>query len=261
MKFYNSFIFFFLGLIFWQMFAIANMPEFSQDDKKKIEKLFSYLVLDEGFAYVLFGSKPMSTTGFDNNIQATCEEMGQHPMFELESLWHTWEKYSDYVPMNDFVLFAQRRDEWFEIFLINKLNALNIIKDNLVLFREKLSKNLTPREIIDNIVASRSVFRDGLNKSQALFGLLLGYGKKNAVGFENHFTKNRKAHFLFPKKSAEIVPIEMDELIVPCFASFSNKETNRIIKKYLQERNKIIEIYSKGDFLETTLSRLASHQE
>jgi len=239
---------------------IASLSEIRVDDKEKIEKFFSYLLFDEGFSYVLFGSKPMSTTGFDKNIQPTCEEMLQHPMFELESLWQVWKKYSDSFPMKDFFLFTQSRDGWFEVFLINKINALKTIEANLSLFRNKLERNLSPKEILENIITSRNVFIDGLNKSQALYGLLLGYGKKNAVGFEK-YTERRNISLPFPKKSADILPIEMDELIVPCFASFSDDETLQIVKKYSRERDIIREIYSKGNFLEITLDRLMSNLE
>lgn len=243
--------------------VITHLSQISQEDSEAIEKLLSYLFLDEGFSYVLFGSKPMSMIGHDKNTPASYQELYPHPLFELESWWQTWEKYSHLFPMKEFFLFAQNGDEWFEVCLINKSNALTVIEKNLPLFRDKIDANFSSREILEHIVSSHNVFRDGLNKSHALLGLLLGYGKQNAVGFEKYFSKNRKLHFLSfaPRNSAEIMHLEMDELAIPSFSSFSNKETFQIVKTYNQERDRIIEIYSKGDFLETTLSGLASHRE
>lgn len=265
MKLFKLFIPFFLLFCSFsnQMLAVTHLSQISKADKEKIEKLLSYLFLDEGFSYVLFGSKPMSTIGHDKNTPASYQELYPHPLFELESWWQTWEKYSHLFSMKEFFLFAQNGDEWFEVFLINKSNALKVIEENLTLFRDKIGTNFSSSEILEHIVSSRNVFRDGLNKSHALLGLLLGYGKQNAVGFEKYFSKNRKLHFLSfaPRNSAEVVHLEMDVLAIPSFSSFSNKETNRIVKKYNQERDRIMEIYSKGDFLETTLNRLASHQE
>lgn len=236
---------------------VAGLSTLPQEDKEAIENFFSYLFLDEGFAYVLFGSKPMSTTAYDNRIQATCEEMRQHPMFALESWWQTWEKVSHAFPLKDFSFFAQRREGWFEIFLVNHSHALDIIEKNLALFREKLGCNFTPKEILESIVSSDSVFKEGLKESQALFGLLLGYGKNNAIGFENYFTKNKKSHS--PTKSMELMSMQEEELAVPSFASFSKKETYKLIEKYRKERSVILELYSNGNFFELTLSRLTSN--
>lgn len=244
-----------------QMHAVTHLSQIPKEDSEKIDKLFSYLFLEEGFSYVLLGSKPMSTIGHDKNTPAAYQELYPHPLFELESWWQIWEKYSHLFQIKEFFLFAQNRGEWFEVFLINKSNALKVIEENLSLFREKMGARFSSQEILEHIVSSHHIFRDGLSKSHALLGLLLGYGKQNAVRFERYFSKNRKWSFLYraPRNSAEMVHIETGELAIPSFSSFSNKETFQIIKKYIRERKRILEVYSKGSFLEITLCRLSSH--
>ena len=242
-----------------QMHAVTRLAQIPKEDSEKIDSLMSYLFLDEGFSYVLFGSKPMSMIGHDKNTPAAYRELYTHPLFELEFWWQTWEKYSHLFPMKDFFLFAQNGDEWFEVFLINRSNALKTIEENLALFRKKIGVNFSSTEILKHIVSSRHVFEDGLNKSHALLGLLLGYGKQNAVRFEKYFSKNRKWSFVSraPKNSAEMMCMETSKLAVPSFSSFSDRETVRVVKKYSGERERILEAYSKGDCLKITLGQLS----
>lgn len=143
-------------------------------------------------------------------------------------------------------------------FFINKSACLNVIESNISLFINKIGVSLQPEEILEYIVSSSDLFKEGLCCSQALLGLLLGYGKENAIGFEKHFSKKRNLFRATPMNSSEIFHLEDEGLMIPGFASFSNKETWQIMRKYKKERGTIIDIYSNGNFLELTLKRLSS---
>lgn len=232
---------------------MAGIPE---DDKKKIEKLFSYLFLDEGFAYTLLGSKPISTIGFDKTTPACYREMYPHPLFELEDWWHVWEKYSNLFPMKNFAIFFQNEGDWFEIYFVNKHFCLNEIRNNHKLFVIKLKESRRPIDILQKVISCPNVFRDGLNQSQALLGILLGYGKKNSVSFEKQWQK--KSTYFYKQIQEEVIDIHDDKLLAPSFSSFSKKETSQLKKQYQKERDLINKYYLNNDFLEKTLEKLMS---
>jgi len=245
------------------MFVFSNLVaqdrtlfEISKDDQVAVESFLSYLFVDEGFSYVLFGSKPMATTAYKKNITPTSQEMAQHPMFKLESWWKKWEKYNHLLCTNDYYFFCQDSEEWFEVFFLKKSRCLQVIADNLSLFRLKIEKNLSPSEILEHILSSDEIFTDGLQGSQALFGLLLGYGRKNSIGFEKYYSKEKRAYFLFPKASYEVAPVETSEFIVPCFTSFSNRETKKLLGSYNKQRKEILHLFAEGNCLEIVLLAL-----
>lgn len=237
---------------------LSQIPE---QDRIRIEKLFSYLILDEGFGYTLFGTKPMATIGHDKKTPSEYrEKYYSHPLFELESWWKTWEQYCHFFPMKDFIFFSQNGEDWFEVFLINKPMCLKIIEENIEFFRRTLSLELDSNELLEHILSQSNFFEIGLQKNQALYGLLLGYGKKNSIGFENYFSKGKRSLFFKPRASSDLFHLEEKELILPSFSSFSFSETHKLLRQYNLERDQILGHYSKGNFLEVTRTQLMSAQ-
>jgi hypothetical protein len=239
--------------------VVSKLSQIPQEDRTRIEKLFSFLVWDEAFAYVLFGSKPMSVCTQEKKLPSHYLELYQSPVYELESLWKTWEKYAYLFPMSEFIFLTESNEKLFDIYLLNKSNCLKVIENNLAIFQEKTGCDLNAYEMFDYIVtnSSNNVFKKSLNKSQALYGILLGYGTENSVGFENYYVK--KNHL--PTESGQHLDIEDSSLpIIPCFASFSAEETQNLTADYQQQRQEILRIYSDKDFLETTINRLITQK-
>lgn len=209
---------------------------------------------DEVFAYALFGSKPMSTIGFDKTTPIEFQEQQPHPLFDLEEWWLIWQKYEHLFPMQNYVLFAQHNGSWFEVYFVNRTTCLNAINSNLDHFQDKLGEKLTAEEIFQRLISSGNVFSNALNKSQALYGLLLGYGRENAKGFDDYYVNNQK------QKGPKLTSLQHKEgeLMIPPFASFSKNETKKIQKQYKKDRRVIQKNFSEGDFLEIVLNQLTS---
>ncbi len=225
-----------------------------QDDLQTIEKLFKYLMFEEGFAYTLFGSKPMSTIGFDKSTPIEYQEEYAHPLFELEDWWNTWIEYQDLFPMENYRLFSTSHDSWFEVFLINTSLFKNVVDSHLALFEMKLKHPVNSNELLDQLTSSSHIFAE-LESSHALYGVLLGYGTQNALSFEKRCSKKRRFHIPWPPGSTSGLRTQQTPLI-PHFASFQQKETWAIMKRYQKEQELIRESYSSGAFLPITLDKL-----
>jgi hypothetical protein len=238
---------------------VSKLSQIPEGDRARIEKLLSYLVWDETFAYVLFGNKPMSVCNQDKIRSPYYLEIDPSPVYELESLWETWKKYAHLFPMNEFLFLTEGNEKYFEVYLLNKSNCLKAIENNLVLFQERTGCNLNAFEMFDYIVthAGNDLYKNSLSKSQGLYGILLGFGAENSFGFENYYSVKRE-----PSLNSTAHIDTQDPVLppIPFFASFSAEETKKLIADYQQQRRKILKIYSNKDFLETTINQLTKQR-
>lgn len=237
---------------------VSKLSRIPEEDRARIEKLLSYLVWEETFAYVLFGNKPMAVCDQDKIRSPYYLEIDPSPSYELESLWETWKKYAHLFPMSEFIFLTEGNDKYFEVYLLNKSNCLKVIENNLVLFQEKTGCNFNTVEMFDYIVTNsgNDIYKNSLNKSQGLYGILLGFGKENSIGFENYFCINKSRGPLPPETGQHIDHEDPILPHIPFFASFSAEETQNLVTDYRRQRQEILKIYSNKDFLETTIDQL-----
>lgn len=242
------------NFLFQYSFAeTSSKLSISDIDKNQIARLFSFLMFDEKFAFVLFGSKPMATIGFEKSTPLILGFIYPSIFFELESLWHTWEKYYPLFMSNNYQFVINDNDQWFQIYLVNKSLCIKHIEQNISLFQKEMG-DLSGYEVLNKILSSNDVFAT-LNKNQTLYGILLGYGSTNANAFHQKYSKN---HFYLEGIQFNDEPSLPFMLGIPNFVVFkSNDEVKEIKMNYLNERENILDIYSKGDFLEITLQKLS----
>lgn len=232
--------------------ALAQIPP---PDKKRLERLFQHLIFDEPFAYTLFGTKPFSFTEWPFEFFL---EYRYPAVYEvcLKGDWSIWEKYKHLFPIKKYAFYAHWYDNVFEIDLFNLEECKKTIATHLKIFQKKMHCGDSPEKILCSIQECPDVF-DGLGKSQALYGTLLGFGRNNAQYYENLST--HKMYFLTPLKMFNPEPvISVFKIRLPDFASIENAETEQLRKDYVKQREQITEIYSQGDLLEITLRQLTA---
>ena len=166
---------------------LQSIPE---KDREVLDSFFQFLLSKDTFAYTLFGKKPMSVTPY---IQVTSGATGiiyqrgiYHPSdyFTLEKGWELWKNYGALFPSDEFVLKECKEDELVTIFLINKSQVLNTISENLNTFEEILDRQIRPQDFLQQLCDPHQDIMESLNDSSSLLGILLGYGKTNAMLFE-----------------------------------------------------------------------------
>lgn len=216
--------------------VIAAPSVISNEDKPIITELFQQLMIDDQFAYTLFDSKPMSHTGifFDTDSRNFLPK------------WKIWKKYQTQLLGENFVFLENASQELFEIHFINKKSTIDIISKHLSTF-QKILGNKSPNEILDAILNSDDIYV-ALGESQILYGILFGYGESNSRGF----LENRKNHIPFHNEMPK-----NGKLCLPYFRAYNSRETINLRIKYNYDRKRILSMYSRGDFLEITLQKLA----
>lgn len=258
-------------------------------DKAEIEELFKWLVCDHHFGYTLLGSKPISIAGYFTEVPTNNILLGRSTHFQIHPKWKAWLKYQQVFKANQF-LFFDEPDPNFPglrvITLINKKHFLLKVREQLPVFRAILGKGITPESLLKK-TCNEGLFV-ALGQDECLYGILLGYGNKNAQVFKRklslaQFTDPifrempRQFTLKFPVAAKPYLSIEEEYRALgkqvdgfgerfsfsifrlPEFAALKNDpETECLRRNYHAMRKKLVHDYSNKDFLEFTLTRLCS---
>jgi hypothetical protein len=178
---------------------IDALRTLSEEDRKVLSLLSENILCRTDWGYTLFGDKPMSSISVRN------EWARREPLKHLIDLaTPLLKRYGHVLHDRNFVVHIERSPEVTTYYLINKKSFLQTVQKNIDLFRNWHKKELTPRQLFDLARDDTSIFEDICKKSQALFGILFGYGTQNALTFE------RRAQIFDYMESQGTPPWKMD---------------------------------------------------
>ncbi len=302
---------FFLLIIFGATFYLripSNIPSIdvpailrslSEEDRESLEWLF--LGLHQATcSYVLFGDKPMSICSFLNSepcysyndevydfIDFSINKL-QLPNLRMAKGWELWQKHKNSFPSSNFFLLKNDDPGEITLVMINKSAFLKTVQDNIDAFKVVLGNEVNPKILLDLCVNSKNIFRDVLKYHDDLLGILLGYGKHNALLFSrrHQIAGIRKPQMLslnqkpqVPSKGFATLEEEYHEIDsklsffndddikdlnfllmgLPMFVADENHpETQSLKTKYKKQYKAIINQYKSGDFLEVTLKQFVN---
>jgi len=263
-----------------------------------METLLQNMIFEDNFGYTLFGNKPVSLTAYPLNY--FFDSIGffdffdpsifkRSPIFPILEAWSILEKNvlchlkGNYVILKQIDNPISQHVLW--IIMINKSRFLETVSEHLDLFCELIGKKITPKELLDEVILNQRSLWNILN-NEALYGILLGYGKENSLAFKRRSDLgevfdpySREPHppipfypkpskgfqsaeeeFLYFEKqhcSFDIQQSPLSPLVPPAFMTMKNDEkTKELTKEYKETFKQIVAIYAKGDFLSITLDRL-----
>lgn len=257
------------------------------EDQKEIKSLFKNLFFNDVLSYSLFGDKPISFSreifykhssgelvelltlnGYCQSVlDSYCE-----PSSILEKRWNVWEKHKNNFKLkNIFIRKAIGKHE--RVLIINKNAFKKIFNKNIQLFKEIIGDNISAEDLLAQLeLDNRSVF-DILHDNEGLLGILLGFGKHNAMLFQkreellNSIGKNLKSSELIQDQikllDSKLQALhEHDPYIISTInrvgfaADPTHLETIRLRQKYDKLNKKLNDIYSQENWFEQTLLQL-----
>lgn len=232
--------------------VLAKIPI---EDYLELEDLFYVLVNHDHFAYTLFGDKPVS-------IGAYFKVTPWENVIELEQCdgvfwrkWAVWEKYKSQFKIKNYLFFKDTSSIADEIVVINKKMFVKTIAKNLHVFEEIMREKINPEQFLEKIEQGKISFYESIQHNTILLGILLGYGKHNAMLFyqKNKICKQTclSSFCRYPHSLSRIK-------FIGFMADHHHPETERLNKQYQKLHGKISVLYAKGNFLEVTLAQLIS---
>ncbi len=248
------------------------------EDRAEIEAFFRLLILKEGGAYVLFGSKPMAFDAYwhryAGNIAKPCSWYNFCESRILKNGYQTWKKYESLFPSKRFILRCYPfNEERSEICLIDRAKFIKTYEEHADDFQVVLGKKVNPQDLLQHYQMGRQTLFALLQEHEALLGILLGFGAHNAWDFYEEIQDNSAGLLARPLKRVDVYepafygnPFRKLPsykayrfLYLPYFKADENSEESlRLRAQYEKEGKEIQEIYSHGSFLEVTLKRFCS---
>lgn len=130
-----------------------------------------------------------------------------------------------------------------------------MLNNNLSIFEKILNKTIEPNNFLALIEKGEISFSESIQNNEILLGICLGYGENNSILYylRNKILQNNYLDF-FGDYNYSLMRINSLHFI----ANHQLEETKKLKTKYQNLRAKISEIYSRGEFLEITLSQLSS---
>jgi hypothetical protein len=174
-------------------------------------------------------------------------------------------------PLKNYILTKEecknRSYKICNVILINKKAFVKIVNKHKIFFKNKINKEIDPQQMLNDIESGKASFAETIHNDEALWGILLGYGKHNAILYEKR--ENKLLMDLTLEKAESTAnqlrgfgeygysPLVMGS--VHFAAALTHPETRALQKKYRKLRAKISQIYAQNDFLEVTLQQLTSN--
>ena len=269
---------------------VEILSRIPQKDRIHLEYFFSQCIGWDELGYVLFGDKPMALSSYEHienplsHLRALKYALSPRRIKHLKG-YQAWKKYEKLFSITQFIFIYEENRDGTDIILVNKEKFIQTVDAHQSDFESILKRPITGKGLLEEIS------REGLSKSplfnhDLLLGILFGYGRGNALLFEQRTLLplekvedfDRKHHFAAAWKEEEIAEWEeaftssvnwisayitgshlknMELNPLPGFmAVLDSPETEAIKQQYLETRKKLIDAYKGKDFLETTLQQL-----
>jgi hypothetical protein len=169
--------------IFWlSQFSegCANLIEaIPLENRTPLERFFQSLMYGFEFGYTLFGSKPVSVA-----VSYPPGELSEEYAI-LKKGSEIWDHCQSQFSCDHFILkTCTLKNRELCITIINKSALLQVISENLEIFQlffEKSSPEAISKQICDS---NESIFDMKSPHMQSMVGILLGFGKGNALNFQ-----------------------------------------------------------------------------
>jgi hypothetical protein len=261
-------------------------------DKEILDLFLRDLIFNNHFGYTLFGEKPISIAGyFSEEPLWNLIFFHGRPKFTFESAWAKWENCAKKLPTKNYLLIRESNPRYpglITVTLVNKRAFLATFKEHHQLFQKILGKGITGEKLLERLLSKQTGLFELLRYDEALYGILLGYGKANALAYkrrcelspwiaDGELLLERPFSLYFPAPSSGFISIHEEHAFLEgCLAPFNDhtrlnliappyflaltedEETSLLRLKYQKTRRELSELYSKGNFLDLTFKQYAS---
>lgn len=275
----------------------SSFKSISEENKRVMTLFFRDLIAKNEFGYVLLGDKPVAIGSyFLTEPLCNLFFFHKHYSFNPQFAWDIFEKSREKFNSKRFILFNEPLRNLIKdgnivssictFVIINKQCFLKTVAENLDLFQEVLGPEITPEVLLAKVAQKKQSLFEAVGCDQGLYGILLGYGRANALAFKRYHDLGKSVHPHFfgasqlfslkrikPSKEFhsleeeyayledELTTVNLQTPLSPiCFPAFralkTDEEGRNLQKKYGLAHRHLLDIYSKPEFLQIVFSYL-----
>jgi hypothetical protein len=159
-------------------YARELLQRLSPTKHKFLTGLCKELLYTSTFGYTLFGNKPLSLI-----IDEAWSPSDKGCIF-LKFAIPLLRKYEKNLRSKNFMLLLEDNEEMPSVFLVNKRVFLKAVRENITIFQHVLGSDITPEGLLRDIEEKKCELGTAIKKNHALFGILFGFGTRNALAFD-----------------------------------------------------------------------------
>ncbi len=257
------------------------LSQMSPEEHYYLATFLRVILFSDDFSYLLFGSKPIAAAGFEKSIPFNflydyVSELNFKAMKGLEIFKKNQHLFSS---GNIIVRFDEDAEDLF-ILMINRKNLLKTLEKHIDDFKRVLGPETTKESLFTQIT-EKDCLADVIKNHEALFGILLGYGRDNAWLFnekktvsrrlnrfeppmkrdgslEEEFTKiDQKTTFFSDDTHEWKYILQSPRIPLPHFMADPNSlETKKLREQYGKDREDMKRLFAKKNYVEATLEQL-----
>jgi hypothetical protein len=260
-----------------------QLLEMPKDDLLCLEELMDEELFWSPIAYTLFGNKPISISHYfeEDVINIRCHSDAKQNCINENKMkkegWNLWQKYSYLFPSKNYKVISYKENDdsgFTTVLFINEPSLFNVLYENIYDFQKVLGYEYSNDKIYKSILNGEKELLNKIFNHDALLGMLLGFGRRNAWNF---YYREQIRNQLKDKVCESIDFQELDKKLkafheenlekLECFylprfcADPSDPETKSLKKKYLSDQQKIRRIYRKNNKLVVTLLQFTKSNE
>ncbi len=285
---------FFLDLEGTEFFPEQQPYSFSKE--KILDSFFQELFENTTTGYVVYGQKPIELIGIkdlENTIPGSKEHYFSVKMLIGSEMWN--EMPSKLIKNKAIIIKSSQNDE---LIIINRQAFLQVVNQNLLLFKYKFGINITAEGLLSSLEKSKNSFQTLFKEKIALQGIIFGYGVENAITYEkvsllkkmlmsNTPSEPPYQESSFPKNENEVVKqlennsdtkktwIKIkeeakdfsyyrpssanDHLKIPFSFHQNSLESTRLFKEYRKSQSKINTLMGSKNFIHKLLAKLGKN--
>lgn len=165
---------------------LANLSEYQ---RQNLEQFFRCSIACDGMGYGLFGARAVSlvaVTRKSEPVTAGCFTCSPRETLPTLQQWQVWQEHS--IEFASSKMFMRQsndidRADSQSLIVVNNDLVLRIVSEHLGIFRERLDAAIKPIDILHRLQHAQGL-SEAVGGHLALVGILLGYGERNALLFE-----------------------------------------------------------------------------
>lgn len=222
---------------------IDSIPDAEQ---KILEDFFRYLICDTVVGYSLCGNKPIAVEDYACLCQLppefTLRVITEPPDYSLfPRAWEIWSRHKDKVISSRFIM--RYSNEYNTLIFINLEATRKTIDDNLDIFKKYFA---SADEAMLRICLAPD--REYLYDQTTLLGLLLGFGRNNAIAFKHHYGVKKLKCFELEKGDLGLNLITNPGFMIIDDGT-NEKENQRVYQNFRDAKKNITKNFREGNYL------------